>query len=108
MTIADQDGILTPVPANPLRTPSADMPRTIRNLRWWLIALLMLGGTINFDLNNTTTPGGGADRRPGITTKRTVDRRDFPGRDHDAADCGLRADVVGLKLALRASPSPGR
>ena len=29
------------------------MPRKIRNLRWWIIGLLMLGGTINYLTRST-------------------------------------------------------
>ena len=53
MTIVDQDAILTPAPASTAAHLSASMPRKIRNLRWWIIALLMLGGTINYLTRST-------------------------------------------------------
>ena len=78
------------------------MPRKIRNLRWWIIALLMLGGTINYLTRSTLGVAAPTLIKDlGITTEQygwIV--ATFQGALMTQPIAGYVLDVVGLKVGF--------
>jgi ACS family hexuronate transporter-like MFS transporter len=78
------------------------MPRPIKNLRWWIIALLMLGGMINYLTRSTLGVAAStliADL--GITTKQySWIVATFQGAIMFQPIAGYVLDVVGLKVGF--------
>src|SRR6478735_6222090 len=93
---------LRPTPPVPLRPPSASMPRKIRNLRWWIIGLLMLGGTINYLTRSTLGVAAPTLIKDlGITTKQySWIVATFQGALMTQPLAGYVLDVVGLKVGF--------
>jgi MFS transporter, ACS family, aldohexuronate transporter len=93
---------LRPTPPVPLRLFPAFMPRTIRNLRWWIIALLMLGGTINYLTRSTLGVAASTLIQDlGITTKQySWIVATFQGALMTQPIAGYVLDVVGLKVGF--------
>jgi ACS family hexuronate transporter-like MFS transporter len=82
----------------------------MKSLRWWMIALLMLGSTINYLTRSTLGVAA-----PTILQDLQITAQQYSwivGTFHGALTlqpiCGYVLDVVGLKAASRCSRSPGR
>src|SRR6478609_6003205 len=93
---------LRPPPPVPLRPRSASMPRKIKNLRWKIIALLMLGGTINYLTRSTLGVAASTLIKDlGITTKQySWIVATFQGALMTQPLAGYVLDVVGLKVGF--------
>ena len=78
------------------------MPRTIRNLRWWIIGLLMLGGTINYLTRSTLGVAAPTLIQDlGITTKQySWIVATFQGALMTQPLAGYALDVIGLKVGF--------
>jgi ACS family hexuronate transporter-like MFS transporter len=76
--------------------------RVIKNLRWYVLVLFLLGVTVNYITRNSLGSSPGTEREPRDHHRAILlDRRRVPDRlHHFPALCGWLIDVIGLKIGF--------